>query len=83
MFLIPYAKSDWYCRNRCQTGPRKDHGIAVAPFFCASQEERRSQVFYDEIQNKLDRKLRNLFFQWIDVFRWVTAKNGHANGLRR
>ena len=30
MFLIQYAKSDWNCRNRCPTKPRKDHVIAVA-----------------------------------------------------
>ena len=31
MFFVQYAKSDWYCRNRCQTRLRRDDGIAVAP----------------------------------------------------
>ena len=28
------------------------------PCLCANKEERRSQVFYDKIHNKLDRNLR-------------------------
>ena len=34
----------------------RDRGRAC---FFASKEERRSQVFYDKIHNKLDRNLRN------------------------
>ena len=30
MFLVQHAKCHWYCRNRCQMGPRRDDGIAVA-----------------------------------------------------
>ena len=45
MVLVQYAKSNWYWRNRCQTWPRRDHGIAVTPVLVPTKKREDLSYF--------------------------------------
>ena len=61
MFLVQYAKSDWQCRNRCQTGPHRDHGTAVAPV--AVPAKKREDLRYFTTKFKINEtESRDVYF---------------------